>query len=109
MITIRTIAPDDAAAFLDLCIALDRETSYMMYELGERTTAVVEQREVISAVVTSPNSTMIVADAGNRLAGYVGAHGGELEPHPPQRVHRCRRSAGIRGSRDRDPPLRRGE
>ena len=36
MMTIRDITAGDAAAFLDLCLALDHETAYMMYEPGER-------------------------------------------------------------------------
>jgi len=78
MLTIREIRPDDAAAFLDLCLALDHETSFMMYEPGERQTTESEQRAIIEQALNMGNSTIIVADAGFQLAGYVAATGGEF-------------------------------
>ena len=78
MLTIRDITIDDAAAFLDLCLTLDHETPFMMYEPGERTTTIDQQRGIIAAVIASPNSTIIVADAVEQLAGYVSATGGEF-------------------------------
>ena len=82
MMTIRDITIDDAAAFLDLCLTLDHETAFMMYEPGERKTTVDQQRDILTAVIASPNSTIIVADAGTHLAGYVSASGGEF-----RRIH----------------------
>jgi RimJ/RimL family protein N-acetyltransferase len=78
MLTIRDITIDDAAAFLDLCLTLDHETPFMMYEPGERTTTVDQQRDFISDMIASPNSTIIVAAAGEQLVGYVDATGGEF-------------------------------
>jgi RimJ/RimL family protein N-acetyltransferase len=78
MVTIREILPDDDARLLELCLNLDVETSFMMYEPGERQTTVAGQREMIEAVRSTPHSTIIVADAGHELAGYVAATGGEF-------------------------------
>jgi RimJ/RimL family protein N-acetyltransferase len=78
MVTIREIVPDDDARFLELCLNLDDETSFMMYEPGERQTTVAGQRETIEDVLASAHSTIIVADAGYELAGYVAATGGEF-------------------------------
>lgn len=78
MLTIREITSDDAAAFLDLCLRLDGETAFMMFEPGERNTTVAQQRDMITAALASSNSTIIVAEADGELAGYVAAYGGEF-------------------------------
>jgi RimJ/RimL family protein N-acetyltransferase len=48
----------------------------MLLEADERTTTVAEQRAAIVAVLASDNATILVADAGSELAGYVAATGG---------------------------------
>jgi RimJ/RimL family protein N-acetyltransferase len=78
MVTIREILPDDAARFLELCLNLDAETSFMMYEPGERQTTVAGQRDIIEQIRSTAHSTIIVADTGRELAGYVAANGGEF-------------------------------
>lgn len=78
MIPIRPITPDDAAAFLALCTRLDAETRYMMLEPGERTTTVDEQRTRIADLLARPNQTILLAEAGGELAGYVEALGGDF-------------------------------
>ncbi len=78
MTTIRHINVDDAQNFLDLCLRLDSETSLMMYERGERTTSVAEQRDEIIRVLAAGNSTIIVAENVGELGGYVAASGGEF-------------------------------
>lgn len=78
MATIRHIGVDDAQQFLDLCLRLDSETSMMMYEPGERTTTVADQRDAIDRVIQSPNSAIIVAEDNEELIGYVSANGGEF-------------------------------
>jgi RimJ/RimL family protein N-acetyltransferase len=75
-VAIREVAPQDAARFLALCLALDAETTYMMLEPGERQTTVAEQRAEIAATLASGNSTILVAAAGHELAGYVAVTGG---------------------------------
>jgi RimJ/RimL family protein N-acetyltransferase len=76
MLTIRPIRAQDAAAFLELCLTLDEETQFMMLEPGERKTSLQGQEERIARVLQTENHTVIVADAGDRLAGYVEATGG---------------------------------
>ncbi|MGH9176718.1 MAG: GNAT family N-acetyltransferase, partial [Vicinamibacterales bacterium] len=77
MLAILEIAVDDVEEFLTLCLALDRESTFMMYEPSERLTSVSEQRAAIRTVIESPNSTIIVASLDGQLAGYVAAFGGE--------------------------------
>ncbi len=77
-INVREVRVDDAATFLELCTRLDEESSFMMLEPGERQTTVDEQRLQIAAILAQPNSTILVAEAGTSLAGYVAAHGGEF-------------------------------
>ncbi len=78
MVTIREITTTDAPSFLDLCRQLDRETTFMMYEPGERTTSVEQQQSMIAEVLASVNSTIIVAEVDGDLVGYVAASGGEF-------------------------------
>jgi RimJ/RimL family protein N-acetyltransferase len=75
-VSIREIRTDDAVAFLELCQALDRETTLMMLEPDERITSVAEQRAAIANVLATDNATIVVADAEHELAGYVAATGG---------------------------------
>ncbi len=59
----------------------------MMLEEGERGTTVDDVRTHLRSLVASPNSTIVVADAGDQLAGYVEAEGG--------RYRRTRHSAYV--------------
>jgi RimJ/RimL family protein N-acetyltransferase len=81
---IRTIQENDAERFLGLCKALDEETAFMLLEPGERQTTVVEQRERIERLLSTDNQTILVAEDGDRLVGYVAAFGGAY-----QRNRRC--------------------
>ncbi len=76
MLHIRPVQESDAEAFLTLAHTLDQETQFMMLEPGERTTSVEEQRQRISAVLQQPNQTILVAEQGGHLVGYLGAYGG---------------------------------
>jgi ribosomal protein S18 acetylase RimI-like enzyme len=64
---IRGATPADAEKLLELKLALDEETEFMMLEPGERSTT--------NAAVT-PNAGVFVADDGARLVGYVEAERG---------------------------------
>lgn len=77
-VIIRPVVPDDAAAFLALKMQLDRETTFMMYEPGERRTTVDETRREIHAMQEAGNQTALVAEVAGRLAGYIGIQGGEF-------------------------------
>jgi RimJ/RimL family protein N-acetyltransferase len=78
IVQIREVRLDDARALLDLKLALDHETTYMMFEPGERPTDPDATAFDIRSVLASDNSTIIVADASGELAGYIEARGGEF-------------------------------
>jgi RimJ/RimL family protein N-acetyltransferase len=78
MVEYRDINIEDADRILDLCLTLDDESDYMMYERGERTTTVDAERERIRAIREAPNQTIIVAASGDALVGYIGLYGGEF-------------------------------
>lgn len=75
-ILIRPIHEDDAAAYLELGLQLDRETQFLMLEPGERTQDVEEQRRRIRATLESQNRMTFVAEADGALVGVLGASGG---------------------------------
>jgi RimJ/RimL family protein N-acetyltransferase len=83
-ISIRAAGPDDAAAVLDLRLQLDRETTFMMFEPGERTATIDDQRAELSG---RDNATLLVADTGDQLAGLLEIDGGIFR--------RNRHSAGL--------------
>lgn len=77
MIAIREIQERDARAFLALRRKLDEETTFMMLEPGERLTTEEEQHEQIAETLARDNQTILVAEAGGELAGYIEGVGGE--------------------------------
>lgn len=76
MLTIREITENDAGAFLEMCRALDEETSFMLLEPGERSLSVDEQRDRIRSLADRDNSTILVAEIDGQLVGYIYADGG---------------------------------
>ena len=72
---IRDAVERDAAALLELKLALDRETPLMMFEPGERSENIDEARQEIRDRIAEPNSALIVADCGRGLCGYIEAVG----------------------------------
>ncbi len=75
---IRFATPSDADLLLELKLALDDETTFMMYEPGERQSSVDDVRHDIRQRVESPNSALIIAAGNGLIAGYVEAIGGEF-------------------------------
>lgn len=76
-VSIRPIRAEDAPAFLNLTLALDRETAFMMLEPGERTTTVDEQRRRIETLLAADNQMIFVAaDHQAGIVGFLGAYGG---------------------------------
>ena len=76
---IRPINENDSEKFLLLSKSLDQETQFMMYEPGERTTTVEEQRQRIKHLLTQENQVIFVAEHENQLVGFLGALGGGLQ------------------------------
>lgn len=77
-VLIRVAGPPDAAALLGLKRQLDRETSFMMFEPDERDSSALDLAAELGQAARSRNSVVIVADAGDHLAGYVELTGGLL-------------------------------
>jgi len=75
MIRIRNIDEGDAAALDELNCSLDRETSFMMWEPGERKTSTEELAKRIRAIVSHENQNIFVAEDGDRLVGFLLAQG----------------------------------
>ncbi|MCL6452182.1 MAG: GNAT family N-acetyltransferase [Alicyclobacillus sp.] len=79
MYKVRSITLEDAAPYLDLCRRLDDETSFMLYEPGERTTTVDEQRQQIESILKTDNQMIFVAETGDQLVGHLQAIGGRFQ------------------------------
>lgn len=79
MVQLREITISDAKPFLQLQLQLDKEASYMLYEPGERTTTVREQRKAIADIQQSPSSTIFVAEHDKKLIGYLSVFGSRLQ------------------------------
>jgi RimJ/RimL family protein N-acetyltransferase len=79
MIAIRKIRETDAESFLNLCRKLDEETQFMMLESGERQTSIEEQTHQIREILQKENQMIFVAEADNRLVGYLAAYGGDFK------------------------------
>lgn len=73
---IRPAGPGDAAGLLALKKQLDRETSFMLLEPGERTEDSADVAAGLSSVAGAGNSIVVVAEAAGRLVGYAEAQGG---------------------------------
>jgi RimJ/RimL family protein N-acetyltransferase len=76
MVIIRTIQESDAEAFLDLCLRLDTETTFMMLEPGERSQDLTGQRHRIVDILASDHETLLVAEDRDALVGFLGIRGG---------------------------------
>jgi RimJ/RimL family protein N-acetyltransferase len=76
MLLVREIREEDAEDLLELLKRLDTETSFMMYEPGERKTTVAEQRGTIRSLLSTHNRTILIAELSGRLAGFLGVNGG---------------------------------
>jgi RimJ/RimL family protein N-acetyltransferase len=77
-VRVRAARPYDAAALLDLKRQLDRETSFMMYEPGERESSVQDLARELASVDRSPNSVVLLAELAGELVGYVELTGGSF-------------------------------
>jgi len=76
-VRIRPLTLADAPAFLALLRLLDQETTFMLYEPGERRTTLAQLLGEIERLDHAPNRAIFVAaTAENDLAGYIAATGG---------------------------------
>lgn len=74
---IRDIEATDAAVYRELNQTLDAETSFRLYEPGERSEALTEYAAEIERFLQNPQSNIIVAEdeATGKLVGYLQAIG----------------------------------
>jgi len=79
LVIIREIKESDAEEFLNLCNRIDAETPYMMFESGERPTTIEDQRGEIKDILSRDNQTILIAEKGNQLIGYLAAYGGRYK------------------------------
>jgi RimJ/RimL family protein N-acetyltransferase len=75
MIRIRDIAESDAAALVELHRSLDRESTFMLWEPGERKTGAEELAQRIRGIVAHENQNIFVAEDRDRLVGFLLAQG----------------------------------
>jgi ribosomal protein S18 acetylase RimI-like enzyme len=75
---LRTAGPGDAAGLLALKQDLDRETSFMLREPGERREGTEDVAASLGAIADAANSVVIVAEVAGRLVGYAEARGGRF-------------------------------
>lgn len=74
---IRLLRQDEAAAYRDLYLQLDRETPFRLHEVGERPGDLAGFQEEVDRFCQSPQSAIIVAadEQTGQLAGYLQAIG----------------------------------
>ncbi len=96
---IRSAEPSDAASLLELKLALDHETEFMMLEPGERQETPEQVARHLEAVGRESGSTVLVAEEDGRLLGYAEAEGGAFRRnrHAAYVVIGVRRAAAGRG------------
>lgn len=72
---IRNIKLEDAEKFLDMLLALDNETEYMMLEPNERIVDVNKQKEVIHQTIEGKN-LLLIAEENNKIVGFLSVERG---------------------------------
>jgi RimJ/RimL family protein N-acetyltransferase len=76
---IRAATIDDAEQLLSLQNQLDNETTFMLYEPGERNRTLEEQTRYIKQHLDEQHSTILLAEHEQRLVGYLSATGASLQ------------------------------
>lgn len=75
---VRRVELRDSQPLLAMKKQLDRETTSMLYEPGERRMTDSDQLEQIRYLLRSSNSLMLVAEIDGRVIGYLEATGGKV-------------------------------
>ncbi|WP_342746169.1 GNAT family protein [Paenibacillus donghaensis] len=76
-VVIRELTVEDAPKLTALREQLDRETSFMLMEPGERQVTLKQVEDMLDSYDGSDNSLMIGAEAEGRLTGYLSVQGGK--------------------------------
>jgi len=75
---IRPIEVRDAETFLELGKRVE-DSGFMLFEPGEKTRTVDEQRRIIERIIPDKKSTILVAEEENTLIGYLQAMGSNIK------------------------------
>jgi RimJ/RimL family protein N-acetyltransferase len=89
---IREAVAGDAAPLLELKLALDEETRFMLLEPDERRETAQDVAAQLQRMSTQENSTLLVAEREDALLGYVEASGGTYR----RNRHRAEVVIGVR-------------
>lgn len=76
---VRKIRVSDSENFTILTQKVESSSNFMLWEAGERTVHIEEQRKRIESLGKSQNSTILVVEKGNELIGYLIAVGGNAK------------------------------
>lgn len=74
---IREVQVDDAKRLADLIVKVESESSFMLFESGERKVNPESQRKRIESIRQEKNSEIFVAQENDSLVGYLFAIGGQ--------------------------------
>ena len=72
VVSIRKINPLDAEAFLELMHKIDAETTFMLFEPGERTETVEGEKAYLKKMLDDPKRMIFLGEDQGRLVGYIG-------------------------------------
>ena len=76
---VRTIRPEDAEQLVQLKLQIDQETTFMLFEPGERKMTVREQRGAIERLLADNISMIFVAEHEGRIIGFLSATGSHIK------------------------------
>lgn len=76
--TIREARKDDAGKVIDLLRKLDSETTFMLFEPGERSTDLADQEKQIERFSESENRIMLLAESGHEVVAASFGYGGQV-------------------------------
>lgn len=71
---IKKVVEKDAEKFLELLMNLDKESSFMMYEEGERSKSIKEIEKIIKYI--NSNGIILAIEKDKQLIGYISAERG---------------------------------
>ncbi|SDQ79918.1 GNAT family N-acetyltransferase [Virgibacillus salinus] len=74
---VREIKTSDAEKLSHLTQQVEGNSEYMLWEAGERNSLPAQQRKMIESIEEEGNSTILVAETGNKLVGFLMAFGGK--------------------------------
>ncbi|MDX8366770.1 GNAT family N-acetyltransferase [Cytobacillus sp. IB215665] len=75
---IRPIELNDAEKFLQLNKSID-ESGFMLFEPGEKSMTLEQQRKAIENIIAEKNSLFLVAEVEHKLVGFMNAFGGKVK------------------------------